>query len=139
MNGTSNGTSNILGIGGLPQNASASLIRNGAIVAAVEQGKVSRQRGPNPYPAAAIAECLRLGGVSAEEIGTVALSEMPLDLGAQFRKAHVVQVSHHQAHAASAYYASPFESATVLTFDRHGSYRDGEPVLLADRGPGSAV
>ena len=99
-------------------------------MAAVEQGKVSRQRGPNPYPEAAIAECLRLGGVTAEEIETVALSDMPLDLGAQFRKADVVQVSHYRAHAASAYYASPFQHATVLTFDRHGSYRNGEPVLL---------
>ena len=34
-------------------------------------------------------------------------------------------VEHHTAHAASAYYPSPFEEATVLTLDRAGDFRCG--------------
>jgi carbamoyltransferase len=34
-------------------------------------------------------------------------------------------VEHHLAHAASAYFASPFEEATVLTLDRGGDFRCG--------------
>lgn len=34
----------------------------------------------------------------------------------------VVHVGHHQAHAASAFFASPFEEAAVLTLDRGGDY-----------------
>ena len=34
-------------------------------------------------------------------------------------------VEHHAAHAASAYYPSPFEEATVLTLDRDGDFRCG--------------
>ena len=37
----------------------------------------------------------------------------------------IVLVEHHTAHAASAYYASPFEEATVLTLDRAGDFRCG--------------
>jgi carbamoyltransferase len=34
-----------------------------------------------------------------------------------------VVVEHHAAHAASAYYPSPFDEATVLTLDRDGDFR----------------
>ncbi|MDP8992243.1 MAG: carbamoyltransferase [Actinomycetota bacterium] len=34
----------------------------------------------------------------------------------------LVHVGHHQAHAASAFYASPFDRAAVLTLDRGGDY-----------------
>ena len=34
-------------------------------------------------------------------------------------------VEHHLAHAASAYYPSPFDEATVLTLDRGGDFRCG--------------
>jgi carbamoyltransferase len=42
-----------------------------------------------------------------------------------FPAAQVVIMDHHTAHAASAFYASPFEEATVLTLDREGDLRCG--------------
>jgi carbamoyltransferase len=42
-----------------------------------------------------------------------------------------VVVEHHTAHAASAYYPSPFEEATVLTLDRAGDFRCGTRWLAA--------
>ncbi|WP_321475975.1 carbamoyltransferase C-terminal domain-containing protein [uncultured Paludibaculum sp.] len=48
-----------------------------------------------------------------------------LELREAFPSARIVTVEHHQAHAASAYYASPFEYASVLTLDRSGDFRCG--------------
>jgi Predicted carbamoyl transferase, NodU family len=48
-----------------------------------------------------------------------------LELRSQFAASRFVVVEHHDAHAASAFYASPFESATVLTLDRVGDFRCG--------------
>jgi carbamoyltransferase len=44
-------------------------------------------------------------------------------LRSEFSKAQVVMVEHHAAHAAAAFYPSPFEDATVLTLDRDGDFR----------------
>ena len=49
--------------------------------------------------------------------------EIHLTLRSRFPSAQVVMVEHHAAHAASAYYPSPFDDATVLTLDRDGDFR----------------
>ena len=43
---------------------------------------------------------------------------MHLELRDTFPRQRIVLVEHHAAHAASAYFASPFDEATVLTLDR---------------------
>ena len=58
-----------------------------------------------------------------------------LELQARFPNSEIAVVEHHQAHAASAYYCSPFEAATVLSIDRAGDYRSA--VLY--RGEGSQL
>ena len=55
-----------------------------------------------------------------------------LTVARQFPKAEIAVVEHHQAHAASAFFASPFEEATVLTLDHDGDFRCGG--ALAGRG-----
>ena len=52
-------------------------------------------------------------------------SRMQLLLRERFPNARIVIVEHHRAHAASAYFASPFEEATVLSLDRSGDFRCG--------------
>jgi carbamoyltransferase len=42
-----------------------------------------------------------------------------------FTNAEIVVVEHHLAHAASAFFASPFDEATVLTLDHAGDFRCG--------------
>ncbi len=49
--------------------------------------------------------------------------QIHLTLRTQFPNAQVLMVEHHAAHAASAYYPSPFDEATVLTLDRDGDFR----------------
>src|SRR5262249_38715646 len=48
-----------------------------------------------------------------------------LKLRARFPSSKIAVVEHHLAHAASAYYLSPFSQATVLTLDRTGDFRCG--------------
>ena len=123
---------NILGIGGVLGDAAAVLIKDGHIAAAIEESKLAR-RAPQPgrLPDASIAACLRLGGITAEDVDCVALAR-PLPTGGalplalqMFHNARIVSIDHHAAHAASAFFASPFNEATVITLDREGDLRCG--------------
>lgn len=124
----------ILGIGGVLNDAAVALLKDGVLAAAVEQKKVARAHRPGELPEAAIAECLRIAGVTPEQVectalarplGTGAETTLHLSLRALLPNAQLVLVDHHTAHAASAYYASHFDSATVVTFDRLGDLRCG--------------
>ncbi len=53
------------------------------------------------------------------------IANLYLELRHLFPKAEIVVVEHHVAHAASAFYASPFEQATILTLDHAGDFRCG--------------
>ena len=44
-------------------------------------------------------------------------------IAGRFPRSEIVVVDHHDAHAASAYYASGFEDAKVLSVDRAGDFR----------------
>src|SRR5436309_9170178 len=120
----------ILGIGGLLGDAAAALLKDGALVAAVEESKLTRRGlrfgGASELPAQSILTCLELGGVKPAEVDAVAVvrpipdSDFHLKLRGQFPNSRVLVVEHHLAHAASAYFPSPFDEATVLTLDRGG-------------------
>ena len=126
----------VLGLGGVQGDAAGALLKNGELAAAIEESKLSRTRGQwnsgAGLPEQSIAACLSLAGVTAGQVDYVALAR-PLPSGAEthlrlrsaFPGARIVLVGHHRAHAASAYYASPFDEATVLTLDRAGDYRCG--------------
>ena len=125
----------ILGIGGLGGDAAAAILKGGELAAAVEESKLVRRRthwgGRDEMPDRAIATCLELAGVTADQVDAVAVvrpfpsHEFHLRLRAQFPKSRIVVVEHHLAHAASAYYCSSFDEATVLTLDRGGDFRSG--------------
>ena len=110
------------------------LLKDGELVAAVEESKLVRQshRGADgQLPEHAIATCLELAGAKPEQVDAVAIvrplpeTDFHLKLRAQFPKSRIVVLEHHLAHAASAYYPSPFDEATVLTLDRGGDFRCG--------------
>jgi carbamoyltransferase len=124
----------ILGIGGILGDASGAVLKDGELVAAIEESKLVRgahagSRGE--LPEHAIATCLSLAGARPEQVDAVAVvrpipeSDFHLKLRARFPQSRIVVLEHHLAHAASAYYASPFEEATVLTLDRGGDFRCG--------------
>jgi carbamoyltransferase len=124
----------ILGLGGLLGDAACAVIENGELKAAVEENKLTRGWRPGHIPQAAITECLRLAGSGRDQVECVAVvrpfargpeSHFHIALRDQFPKAEIVVLDHHQAHAASAFFASPFEEATVLTLDHAGDFRCG--------------
>ncbi len=125
----------ILGIGGLLGDAAAAVLKDGELAAAVEESKLVRRRRPwnerAEMPDRAIATCLELACAKPEDVDAVAVArpipgdDFHLALRARFPSSRLLVVDHHQAHAASAYYLSPFEEATVLTLDRGADFRSG--------------
>ena len=150
----------ILGINTYHSDAAAALLRDGALVAAVEEERFTRVKHTGGFPYHAIRYCLEAGGVDPLEIDHIVI--------ARKRKAHLLQkafwalrsphmvtgrarvwrrfsgvwdevadclgipepalrarrhsVEHHVAHAASTFYASPFEEAAVLSIDALGDF-----------------
>ncbi len=132
---------NILGLGGILNDAACCLLQNGKLTAAVEQSKLRRSHLPGQLPEAAIDTCLEIGKIKADHIHIVAVARpfsmgkgtaIHLRLRALFPKAQVMVVEHHVAHAASAYYVSGFDNSVVLTLDRSGDFRCGARWLASN-------
>jgi len=124
----------ILGLGGLRNDPACALIRDGELVAAVEQRKVARRAMLDELPLEAIRTCLEIAGLESRDVDVVAVarpfgpgpeSETHLEIRHQFPGARISVVEHHKAHAASAFLYSGFTEATVLTLDRLGDFRCG--------------
>lgn len=122
----------VLGIGGILDDAAVALAVNGRIVAAVEQKKVARRHVPGQLPVDAIETTLAIAKVDAAAIDCVAIvrplsaspdSLLSLRVKQILPNARLLILDHHTAHAASAFYASGFSDATVLTLDRAGDLR----------------
>ena len=69
---------NILGIGGFTHDASATLLRNGKIVAAAEEERFTRVKHQSGWPTNAIEYCLQEGGITVSEIDHIAYYWRPL-------------------------------------------------------------
>lgn len=67
----------ILGVNAYHGDSSAALVRDGELVAAVEEERLNRIKHWAGFPAMAIQECLRLGGISARDIDHCAVSRNP--------------------------------------------------------------
>src|SRR5882724_3122513 len=124
----------ILGLGGILSNAASAVLRDGKIVAALEEERLDRHWAPGDVPSASIAECLRLARVDASAVDCLALvrpfaegpqTKFHLALRRMFPQARLMLVEHQAAHAASAYFGSPFDQATILTLDRGGDFQCG--------------
>jgi carbamoyltransferase len=118
----------ILGLGGLPRDPACAVLKDGVLLAAVEEKKVARNLKPGGLPENAIAMTLQLAGITASDVNCVALvrpfaQDIHLTLRSHFAKAQILMVEHHAAHAASAFYPSGFDEAAVLTLDRDGDFR----------------
>jgi len=124
----------ILGLGGLLGDAASVLLKDGKIHAAAEESKVTRTVRLGDIPEASVDECLRLAHIRREQVNMVAVarpftrgpeSQLHLALRNEFPNAEISVFEHHRAHAASAFFASPFQEATVLTLDHAGDFRCG--------------
>ncbi|MDQ2841852.1 MAG: carbamoyltransferase [Acidobacteriota bacterium] len=122
----------LVGLGGLLSDPACCVVKHGSIASAVEQAKLSRHDRLGAFPEQAFVSALEIAQVQPREIDCIAIarpfaagteSDALLDLRSRFPASEIVVVDHHEAHAASAYYASGFERASVLSIDRAGDFR----------------
>jgi carbamoyltransferase len=169
----------ILGLTTLGDSA-ASLIRDGELIAAVEEERFSRVKHHSGFPYKAIQFCLDHAGITLKDVEHVGHYWKPWILRHKAMQAArsafisremfraradrgIAQVSdsylgmfkhprrlrehfgpsdfkfhyleHHQTHAASAFFVSPFESAAILTWDGTGE----DTTTLFSRGSGNKI
>ncbi|MBI5481965.1 MAG: hypothetical protein HY906_24130 [Deltaproteobacteria bacterium] len=67
----------ILGVNAFHGDASAALVVDGQLVAAIAEERLNRQKHCAGFPTLAVRECLRLGGVQPERVDHVAISRDP--------------------------------------------------------------
>jgi carbamoyltransferase len=159
----------ILGISAYYHDSAACILRDGQVLAAVQEERLSRKKHDPGFPARAVAYCLREAHISPGDIQYVVFYDKPLLkfdrlletylafapkgfasfvtsmpvwlkdklLLKSLLQEELVQVfgsrekrdlprilfaEHHESHAASAFFPSPFEEAAVLCLDGVGEW-----------------
>jgi carbamoyltransferase len=151
----------ILGVSCFYHDSAAALLRDGDIVAASMEERITRKKHDNGFPARAIDFCLERGGINGPDLDYVVFYEKPMvkvgrilqtalatfprswdfwreavtayvsekfwikSLLQQYlgvRPDQILFCDHHMSHATSAFFASPFEDAAVLTIDGVGEW-----------------
>jgi carbamoyltransferase len=150
----------ILGISCFYHDSAACLVRDGNVLAAVQEERFTRKKHDPGFPHNAIKYCLEQAIITINDLDyvvfydkpfltferlllsylTVApkglrswLQAIPLWLGQKLHIPKVIQketgyvgdvlfTEHHEAHAASAFYPSPFDEAAILTIDGVGEW-----------------
>jgi carbamoyltransferase len=155
----------ILGINAYDHDVSACLLRNGNIVAAISKERLTRYKHDTGFYDGVIDYCLGVAGVALDDVQTIVRNSyvMPVDKIEQ-RLAYrdwrsylsraerataakhplylsnanrVFDISHHLAHAYSAFAASPFDDGVIMIVDGVGSYHTfvSEPIPSDDDAP----
>lgn len=142
----------VLGVNAYDHDVSACLLRNGEVVAAINKERLTRLKHDTGFYAHPVAYCLLAAGITLDDVELVVrnsyllpVAELerrflsyagsflmsPSDRDQALRSAlfgarppKVVDVSHHLAHAYSAFACSPFESGAVMVVDGVGSHRE---------------
>ncbi len=122
----------VLGLKVSSHDTGAALISEGKIIAISEERLNRVKHSPDTFPILSIKYCLETLGVNPEEIDLLVIDQigfrsrnsMPDKLhantGGIFSKAKISVISHHDAHAAATFFASPFDDAAVLVYDGAG-------------------
>lgn len=152
----------VLGLNTYDHDVSACLLRDGAIAFAIAKERITRAKHASGFYREVIDYCLEAEGITLDDVDLIVrncyilpVPEMeerlvyfdapgflpefergeaakhPLYLSHQDK---VVTISHHLAHAYSAFAVSPFEDGVVMIVDGVGSYRSDviEPVPASD-------
>ena len=110
----------IVGVSGVRRNASVAACLNGRLTAFCEQERLTRVRSarldPGMIPSESLDAVLRLTGRRPSDVVKFVLAETDAHLP---DVPSLVRIDHHLAHAAGAFYTSPFDRAAVLVCDRH--------------------
>lgn len=150
----------ILGISAFYHDSAAALLKDGEIIAAVQEERFSRKKHDHSFPQQAIAYCLQAANITSQKLRAVIFYEkpfikfnriletylataplgwrsfvmaMPLWLGEKLWISDIIKkmlnydgevlfAEHHESHAASAFFPSPFRHAAILTMDGVGEW-----------------
>jgi carbamoyltransferase len=140
----------ILGINAYDHDVSACLLRDGAIAFAVAKERITRDKHDTGFYQEVIDYCLKAEGIALEDVDLIvrncyvlpvedmdarlAYEDVPEFMDTKEREQarnsplyltkseNVVSVSHHLAHAYSAFAASPFADGVVMIVDGVGNY-----------------
>jgi carbamoyltransferase len=154
----------ILGLNTYDHDVSACLLRDGEIVYAIEKERITREKHATGFYQEVIDYCLDAEGITLDDVELVVsncyilpVPEMEERLVYQdmpgflpeyeradatkhplyrSRTGKVVTISHHLAHAYSAFAVCPFEEGAIMIVDGVGSYRSDvmEPFPSSDAG-----
>ena len=125
----------------MSHDSAAALLGEAGIVAAIEEGKLARTRTIGGVPRAAIQFCLERAGIVWRDVQQIAVAGQPSESSesvafelsnirtlkqmAGSSAGRLKTFDHHLCHAASAFYASPYERALIVTLDEGGEGRSG--------------
>ena len=158
----------ILGISAYYHDSAACVLKDGMIMAAVQEERFTRIKNDAAFPENSIRYCLDFAGISLADVDHVAYYEKPflkferlletylafaptgwrsflkampiwlkeklffkkiliknfqkIDVRWNFNGTNLLFTAHHHAHAASAFYPSPFNEAMILTVDGVGEW-----------------
>ncbi len=152
---------NILGISAFYHDSAAVLVRDGEIIAAVQEERFTRKKHDPSFPKNAIRYCLKKGKIFTKDLDYVVFYEKPflkferiletyLSYAPKGIRSFLIAIplwikqkiwiksliqdelkdyqgkilftEHHQSHAASAFYPSPFKEAVIITADAVGEW-----------------
>jgi len=166
----------LLGISAYYHDSAAALIRDGTVVAAAQEERLTRRKNDERFPTHAVDYCLRAGGLQPAELDAVVFYDKPIVKFARLLETYLafaprgfksfvsalpnwlaeklnlrrtlreelpllsprcplLFTRHHEAHAASAFFPSPFPRAAILTIDGVGEYA----TTLIGRGDGNRL
>src|SRR6516162_6459302 len=155
----------VLGINAYDHDVSACLLRDGVIAVAITKERITRKKHDTGFYQAVVDYCLAAEGISLDDIELVIRNcyvlpvedletrMVPQDVPEVMndkeriqaagnplylsRSEKVVTISHHLAHAYSAFAACPFDTGVVMVVDGVGNYRCDvdENYPLADVNP----
>lgn len=124
----------ILGIGGSNHDFSACIIENEKILYMIEDERITRKKharslGVSLSQGFSRKYCLDEAGIDMAEIDLTVANNI-INPAILFRLNDVQMINHHLAHAASAFFCSPFEDAAILIVDSVGSKEEVEDNYL---------
>jgi len=158
----------ILGISAYYHDSAACLLKDGDILAAVQEERFTRIKNDEAFPGHSIRYCLEHAGITLSDVDYIVYYEKPflkferllethlafapmgirsflkamplwlkeklyfkrmlikglqsIDQNWKYDKKNLLFTEHHQAHAASAFYPSPYDKAIILTVDGVGEW-----------------
>lgn len=152
----------ILGINAYDHDVSACLLRDGEIVVAINKERLTRYKHDTGFYSEVVGYCLDAAGITLDDVKVIVRNCYVLPVRSieqrlaycewrpylngreraiaakhplyQSQSSRVADISHHLAHAYSAFSVSPFEDGVIMVVDGVGSYRADvmEPIPAED-------